>query len=51
MVQKNSSRWTHKREELVRWAGSAVGVGGIGGTTGDTVLRQKFKGLRLLAGG
>ena len=44
MVQKNSSRWTHKREELGR------GVG-VGGTTGDTVLRQKFKGLPFLAGG
>ena len=51
MVQKNSSRWTHKREELVRWTGSEVGVGGVGGATGDTVLRQKFKGLRFLAGG
>ena len=51
MVQKNSSRWTHKREGLIRWAGSEAGVGGGGGATGATVLRQKFKGLRFLAGG
>ena len=43
MVEKNSSRWTHKRG-----GGDRVGVGG---TTGDAVLRQKFKGLPFLAGG
>ena len=51
MVHKNSSMWTHKREELACWTGSEVGIDGVGGTTGDTVLRQKFKGLRFLAGG
>ena len=51
MVHKNSSMWTHEREELACWAGSEAGIDGAGGTTGDTVLRQKFKGLRFLAGG
>ena len=50
MVQKNSNRWTHKREEMVYWTGGGVGAERVGGSTGDTVLRQKFKGLRFLAG-